>query len=137
MFKMLNKKIPIKENFLEKECDYSLHRVSRFIQPSLLLFLSKKPSYGYELIEKLKTLGFHNESVDVGAVYRILRKLEKERFIKSYWEKSKIERKKRIYHITDNGKRLLALWVERIKERRQALNKFIKIYQQEIKNRHQ
>jgi len=130
---MLNKKTSVKENFIEKQCDYSLHRFSRFVQPSLLLFLSKKPSYGYELIDKLKTLGFHNESVDVGAVYRTLRKLEKDKFIKSTWEKPRFGRKRRIYHITDNGKRLLALWVERIKERRQALNKFIRIYQQEIK----
>ena len=134
MIKASNKKSSVKENFLEKQCDYSLHRVSRFIQPSLLLFLSKKPSYGYELIEKLRTLGFHKESVDVGAVYRTLRNLEKEGFIKSNWKKSKIDRKKRIYHVTKNGKRLLAVWVERIKERRKALNKFIKIYQQKLEN---
>ena len=112
----------------EKACDFSLHRISRFLQPSLLLSLSKKPSYGYELIDKLKNLGFHKETIDIGGVYRTLRKLEKEGFAKSVWEKSK--RKKRLYKITPQGKALLKAWVERIKERRKALDKFISLYQE-------
>jgi poly-beta-hydroxybutyrate-responsive repressor len=112
----------------EKGCEFSIHRVSRFIQPSLLLFLYRGSSHGYELIEKLKNLGFHEESIDIGAVYRTLRKLEKEGFVKSSWQK-KGERKKRIYKITPKGKVLLQAWVKRIKERKQALEKFLKIYQ--------
>ena len=115
-------------NEKEKGCDFSLHRVSRFIQPSILLFLSRRPSYGYELIEKLKDLGFHEESIDIGAVYRTLRKLEKEGFVKSSWQ-TKESRKKRVYKITPNGKVLLRIWVERIKERKGALEKFIDFYQ--------
>jgi len=122
------KELKNKLNAKEKGCDFSLHRVSRFIQPSILLFLSKKSSYGYELIEKLKSLGFHKESIDVGAVYRTLRRLEKEGFVKSSWQ-IKERRKKRVYKITPNGRVLLRIWVERIKERKEALEKFIKFYQ--------
>ena len=112
----------------EVECDFSLHRVSRFLQPSLLLFLSKGISYGYELIEKLAKLGFHKESIDVGAVYRTLRKLEKEGFVKSFWRKDKTKRRKRYYKITPQGRVLLKMWAERIRERREALSRFISIY---------
>ncbi|MCD6080967.1 MAG: helix-turn-helix transcriptional regulator [Candidatus Omnitrophica bacterium] len=122
------KELENKLNEKEKGCDFSLHRVSRFIQPSILLFLSREPSYGYELIEKLKSLGFHEESIDVGAVYRTLRRLEKEGFVKSSWQ-IKERRKKRVYKITPNGRVLLRIWVERIKERKEALEKFIKFYQ--------
>ena len=122
------KELKNKLNAKEKGCDFSLHRVSRFIQPSILLFLSKKSSYGYELIEKLKSLGFHKESIDVGAVYRTLRRLEKEGFVKSSWQ-IKERRKKRVYKITPNGRVLLRIWVEKIKERKEALEKFIKFYQ--------
>jgi len=115
-------------NEKEKGCDFSLHRVSRFIQPSILLFLSKGPSYGYELIEKLKDLGFHEESIDIGAVYRTLRKLEKEGFVKSLWKTSGA-RRKRVYQITPHGKTLLRAWVKRIKERKLALESFIDFYQ--------
>jgi len=118
------KKLDEKEN----ACDFSLHRVSRFIQPSLLLFLSKGASYGYELIDKLKGLGFHKESIDVGAVYRTLRKLEKEGFVKSSWIKEGA-RRKRMYRVTPKGRALLNAWIERVKERKHALEKFIIIYQ--------
>lgn len=124
----------LKEDDLQKEekgCLYSLHRVSKFIEPSLLLFLSKGSSYGYDLIEKLRMLGFHEESVDIGSVYRTLRKLEKEGFAKSSWQKTKGQKKKRYYEITSQGMRLLEKWTERIKERKKALSKFVRIYQQE------
>lgn len=115
-------------NNKEKGCDYSLHRISRFIQPSLLLVLSKGSSYGYQLIEDLKDLGFHQESIDIGAVYRTLRKMEKEGFVKSLWGKDKTKRRKRYYKITPSGRSLLKMWIARIKERKQALEKFIALY---------
>ncbi len=111
----------------EVHCDFSLHRVSRFIQPSILLFLSKGTSYGYELIDKLRELGFHKESIDVGAVYKTLRRLEKEGFVKSTWY-MKGARRKRVYKVTPQGRVLLRVWMERVKERKNALEKFIRIY---------
>ena len=115
----------------EKGCTYSLHRVSKFIEPSLLLFLSKGSSYGYDLIEKLKELGFHEGAVDVGAVYRVLRKLEKDGYVRSFWAKTPGQKRKRYYDITPQGIRLLDKWTERIKERRKALSKFVRIYHQD------
>ena len=115
----------------EKGCIYSLHRVSKFIEPSILLFLSRGSSYGYDLIEKLKELGFHKESVDVGAVYRTLRRLEKEGFVRSAWQETKGKKKKRYYNITPEGKILLEMWAERIKERKRALSRFMRIYQKD------
>lgn len=113
---------------MEKGCAYSLHRVSKFIEPSLLLLLSKKASHGYELIERLEELGFHRESIDIGSVYRTLRKLEKVGFVRSSWEVAKGNQKKRDYVITSDGVRFLALWAERIEERKKALSKFLTIY---------
>jgi len=123
----------LKGNLQHKEegCTYSLHRVSKFIEPSLLLFLSKGSSYGYVLIEKLKELGFHEGAIDVGAVYRTLRKLEKEGFVNSSWQEIQGQKKKRYYDITPQGMQLLEKWTERIKERKRALAKFIRIYQQD------
>ena len=112
----------------EKGCDYSVYRVSRFIQPSLLLFLSKSSFCGYGLIDRLKILGFHKEAIDIGAVYRTLRKLEKEGFVKSNWAKEG-GRRKRIYKITPRGRSFLKVWIARIEERKKALEAFIRLYQ--------
>lgn len=115
---------------LEKGCAYSLHRVSKFVEPSLLLLLSKKASHGYELIERLEELGFHRESIDIGSVYRTLRKLEKEGFVRSSWKDAAGRKKKRDYIITPEGLRFLARWAERIEERKRALAKFLAIYRE-------
>ena len=114
----------------EKGCAYSLRRVSKFIEPSLLLFLSKGSSYGYDLIGKLRWLGFHEEAVDMGAVYRTLRKLERGGFIKSRWQEIKGRKKKRYYDITPRGMQLLEKWTVRIKERKKAMSKFVRFYRQ-------
>lgn len=116
---------------LEKGCVYSLHRVSKFIEPSLLLLLSKRGSHGYELLDRLGDLGFHRESIDVGSVYRTLRKLEKEGFVRSSWGEAKGRMKKRTYTITPQGIGLLARWADRIEERRRALAKFLAIYRED------
>ncbi|OQX84170.1 MAG: hypothetical protein B6D63_05185 [Candidatus Latescibacteria bacterium 4484_7] len=116
----------------EKCCDFSIHRVSRFIQPGLLLFLSMEPSYGYELIDRLEGLGFNKKSIDIGAIYRNLRKLERDGYVVSSWQK-KSERKRRLYRITTEGKVFLDLWVERIRERKAALDRFIRLYRRRQK----
>ncbi len=113
----------------ERACDFSLRRLSRFIEPSILLFLSNGNYHGYELIDRLSFLGFHKEDIDIGAIYRVLRRLEKEGFVKSKWE-SDGGRRRRVYRITRQGRDLLASWVERIRERRDALNRFIKVYEE-------
>jgi DNA-binding PadR family transcriptional regulator len=113
----------------EKLCDYSLHRVSRFIQPSLLLFLARRPTHGYQLIDDMKSLGFHDSEVDIGAVYRNLRKLEAEGFVVSSWEKGESRRKRRNYRITLSGRDLLDQWAGRIRERMKSLEEFIRIYE--------
>jgi DNA-binding PadR family transcriptional regulator len=64
----------------------------------------------------------------VGAVYRTLRRLESEGFVRSVWQEGKSKKKKRYYDITPQGKILLEMWAERIKERKRAMSRFMKIY---------
>ncbi len=111
----------------ETGCTYSLKRISRFIEPSLLLFLSKGSSHGYELLERVRSLGFEADQVDVGGVYRCLRRMEKEGLVRSRWDRAS-GRKRRIYSITDKGLDVLEEWVRRIEQRRQALDRFLRIY---------
>ena len=125
MEKRMKKELDAKE----RACDFSIRRISRFIEPSILLFLSRQDYHGYELIDRLSFLGFHKEDIDIGAVYRVLRRLEKEGFVRSKWE-SRGGRRRRVYRITRQGKELLASWVGRIRERREALDRFIAVYEE-------
>ena len=56
------------------------------------------------------------------------KKKAKKKKTKRKTKKKKTKRKKRYYKITPSGRRLLKIWIERIKERKQALEKFITLY---------
>jgi len=64
----------------------SPRRISRFVEPALLLLVRRKPMHGYGLIEGLRSLGFEEYPVDVSAIYRTLRGLEASEMVQSDWD---------------------------------------------------
>ncbi len=77
------------------------------IKMLLLSLLSKKDMYGYQLIQELKELSKNYFSLKEGCLYPILHSLENDELIKSYWEETESKRKKKYYHITENGMKFL------------------------------
>lgn len=71
----------------------------------LLLLLDAEPSYGYGL---RRALDEHDVSADSGAMYRVLRRLEREGWVGSGWTQSAAGPRRRIYRLTDDGRRRLA-----------------------------
>ena len=110
-------------------CGCSEQRVPRLLQPFILLALKGKKSYGYELIEKISEFRFHDSPPDVGAVYRNLRNMEKEGWVKSKWDTKGAGPAKRIYRITPQGEEILHGWAITLRKRREALEQFLKLYQ--------
>jgi len=105
-------------------------KVERFIQPTLLLSLFQQPSYGYELLERLSAFRFYSGSPDTGAVYRHLRRLEKDGHVVSQWETGEAGPNKRNYSITPEGIALLHAWANEFQERKAAIEDFLLKYQQ-------
>ena len=100
--------------------------VERFIEPCILLLLSKKSSHGYGLMDGLeKQCG---EKVDIGNLYRTLRKMEKNGWVKSGWEKGNIGPKKRKYEITNNGRSSLKGACTNLKRTQSLINHFFAGY---------
>lgn len=110
-------------------CGCSEHRVPRLLQPFILLILKGKESYGYELIEKISEFRFHNSPPDAGAIYRNLRNMEKEGWVKSKWDTKGAGPAKRIYRITPQGEDILHGWAVTIRKRKEALDQFLRLYQ--------
>ena len=109
-------------------CSCKNARTSRFLIPALLLVLSEKPSHGYELTEKYTGFGFTVSGSDPGAVYRTLKLLDSDKFIRSKWKTDEPGPAKKIYSITDKGSKLLSSWAMEIKERKKTLEFFLKRY---------
>ena len=113
-----------------KKCECPSGKMTRFVEPCLLFFLSQQDSYGYELMAKLDNFGFPKASPDPAMVYRTLRYLEKEGFVVSKWDTKGNGPAKRNYGLTQKGIGLLHLWAESIAMRKQVLEKFLKQYRQ-------
>ncbi|WP_284679780.1 PadR family transcriptional regulator [Aceticella autotrophica] len=101
-------------------------RLNRFVQPNLLLALYSKPSYGYELIERISN--FYDITPDSAVVYRQLRKLEEEGYVKSEWQVGDIGPAKKYYELTPSGVKLLHNWVTDLEKQKKFLENFLNTY---------
>jgi poly-beta-hydroxybutyrate-responsive repressor len=72
-----------------------------FLRPCLLLLLREQPAHGYDLLERLRPLGFNRD--DPGRLYRALRSLENDGLVRSVWEKSSSGPDRRMYELTREG----------------------------------
>ncbi len=72
-----------------------------FLRPCLLLLLREDPAHGYDLLERVQSLGFNGS--DPGGLYRALRALEREKLVRSVWEPSESGPDRRTYEITRAG----------------------------------
>lgn len=113
-----------------QDTDRHLGRMTRFLQPRLLLLLAqRKQSYGYELIEAIGDTDFGGTSLDTGTVYRTLRSMEKEQLVISAWDTEGTGPARRIYRLTDEGKDVLHSWYVSIRQRKTALERFLEAYE--------
>jgi PadR family transcriptional regulator, regulatory protein PadR len=99
-------------------------RVERFGEPALLLLVSRGPTHGYELLERLPSL-IGEERVDVGNVYRALRALEDDGLVVSEWRADLPGPAKRSYTLTDQGRALLDAWLDSLGTLRDSLATFL------------
>ena len=100
----------------------------RYMQPSILMGLYAKPSYGYELIQNIQRFGFVEGLAPPGMIYRHLRQMEEDGLVSSQWETVGVGPAKRIYQLTDDGKQMLGIWIEYIEQQVRNLNELIRQY---------
>jgi PadR family transcriptional regulator PadR len=104
-------------------------RAERYVQPSILLGLLRKESYGYELIQNIQKFGFVEGNAPPGMIYRHLRQLEQDGLVLSKWETEGSGPAKRVYTLTDEGKELLAVWIDYLRKQAKNLDAFIGYYE--------
>jgi poly-beta-hydroxybutyrate-responsive repressor len=110
-------------------------KTERYIQPSILLALKIKPSYGYKLIQKISQFGFIEGQVPPGMIYRHLRELEENGLVVSEWETEGAGPAKRVYQLTTEGLEVLEFWIGYMKSQAERLLKFIGMHQKLAKKK--
>lgn len=72
--------------------------------PIILSIISRNESYGYEIIQNVKTLSNKQIEWGEGTLYPVLHKMERKGLIASYWKVGDNGRKRKYYKITTIGK---------------------------------
>jgi PadR family transcriptional regulator len=99
--------------------------VERFAEPSVLLLLRDGPSaHGYELLDAMAER-FPGAQPDMGNLYRLLRSLEEEGFVRSEWDAETPGPARRRYWLTPEGERLLAAWATALGRARDRIDDFL------------
>lgn len=71
------------------------------LRPAILVLLNEQDDHGYALIERLTGVGL--TGVDPGGTYRVLRALEDEGFVRSWWANADLGPPRRMYSLTGQG----------------------------------
>lgn len=73
------------------------------ILPScILIIISHKPTYGYEISQSLEEYGF--KAVSEGTIYPLLLRLGKSGLVIATYRKSELGPKRKYYELTEDGK---------------------------------
>jgi PadR family transcriptional regulator, regulatory protein PadR len=99
----------------------------RFALPAVLLLLSERPGYGYELVARLADFRFGH--VDRPAVYRALAQLEADGLAEASAQSGSLGQARRVYRVTPLGERALRAWMGVIKEEHDYLGQVLRRYQ--------
>lgn len=74
--------------------------------------LEGQDMYGYQIIRELERQSEEVFRLNEGTLYPILHALEKEGCLTARWEERDTARRRKYYHLTDKGRRELALRME-------------------------
>ncbi len=111
-------------------CEGKYQKMERLLEICLLLLLFDHEGYGYGLIEQLSDFGFTGDDLNIGSLYRSLRKLEDQDLVSSVWEETSGGPKRRVYTITSLGKEELHNWIPVLKERKARIEQLIETYEE-------
>jgi poly-beta-hydroxybutyrate-responsive repressor len=97
-----------------------------FVEPCLLLLLRERAGHGYELVDRLRALGFTDG--DSAAVYRTLRTLERDGLASSAWRSSASGPARRTYQLTAEGLAALDSLTREVLDTRRTLDAYLDRY---------
>ena len=103
------------------------------LEPAVLASLAQESAHGDDLRKAVEDLTGGFVCVDPGGIYRLLRRLEQEGFVRSSWSEGEHGPQRREYELTVGGRELLAQWAEHLRQRERAFHSVIEAIDTSIK----
>jgi DNA-binding PadR family transcriptional regulator len=115
----------------EKAAGWLKETQKGYIRIAVLILLNKKPHHGYEMMKAVdeRTSGFWKPTA--GGIYPILQDLENSGYITGTWDQE-TKRKRKIYHITNAGKKVLERTLEKESQLANTINNLVKEYMKDV-----
>jgi len=108
-------------------CTCAMGNLYRFVEPVLLFLLKRKGQcHGYELASQLREYALTDSEIEIAALYRTLRQLEKNGCVKSAWEVEGSGPARRLYVLTSRGEEHLLEWIAVLDHISQSMRRFVK-----------
>ena len=109
-------------------CNAGRKTADRFLEACLLQLLSQGTGHGYVLMEQLQQFGISTDALNISTLYRTLRHMEKEGYLESEWEDGGPGPKRRVYLISEKGKKELEIRIRMMKARKSGIDRLINAY---------
>ncbi len=110
----------------ESPCTCAMGNLYRFAEPVILYLLHLKgETYGYELAKALQEHALTDSVIEPGALYRTLRRLEENDYVKSNWDVSGAGPARRVYKLTEGGLEHLKEWAIVLANLSESMAKFV------------
>jgi PadR family transcriptional regulator PadR len=108
-------------------CTCAMGNLYRFVEPVLLFLLKRKGhSYGYELSGELAEFALTDAEIEAAALYRTLRQLEKNGFVRSEWDSGHGGPARRLYMLTESGEQHLVEWLTVLDHMSNSMARFVR-----------
>jgi len=87
------------------------------VEPAVIAALLREGGHGYDLRKTIAELTADDVNVDAGGLYRVLRRLEEEGFVRSTWVEGETGPQRREYELTAEARELAQDWIAHLRER--------------------
>ena len=108
----------------------------RHLPAFILLVLTGPPGHGGAIHAAIERM-LPSMKLDTGAIYRILQRMEKSGEVAFRWETPASGPARKVYRLTEAGRKELSIWKDEIVKRRAYLNIFLKSYDRLRKKKRQ
>jgi PadR family transcriptional regulator PadR len=107
-------------------CTCAMGNLSRFVEPVVLLLLKKKGrAYGYDLSGEFQESALTDAEIERAALYRTLRRLERNGNAVSEWTVRESGPARRVYKLTAKGEHHLEEWASVLEHVSKSIERFV------------
>lgn len=108
------------------ECPCSGETLPRLLRPGIMALLARGETHGYQIARQLSRMQlFTGRAPDPPGIYRALKEMSDEGLATSAWRQTEAGPAKRIYALTEDGRKCLDTWLATLHEYRDAINELL------------